>query len=477
MASLEFTSETWNIAKVEFTPLQRDLQEISDLSLAQTKLTIRERDVEAQIPLLKALDFYKNDDKDPLRQKSDQKEKFKELFPDIVLHSRLSNDRGGYYSSPDLKWKVLCLKKCYENDNIYFFISDSWYYFSVQKQDFDKNWFMAQTLTLLSEFKETEQWPLFLEEHDWKSTYIYQWFPSKTFNTPYCIYSSTPNDHTHTTDIIYQWHGSMVYKSRVALEKDWTANNEEKLFFHSSDQVLNLGLWEIKKLALDSHQNVLFVISESEEWKSNLHVLEHKLLFDTPTPIQNKLKTIEWISDIILLPHDNIILSKLDWTIDLVWTNLSLLDPNSSLVMKDQTVQLVKDAAKEKLLNDLQWFPLSGNSANLDISCEEDKEIITTIRKKTIESTWKTFKALFEEAKSEEEIQFVDQLWNQINQKFPEIRDLLRKNIGSKIITKKNQIILSKIESDILKIQNRLNANSIKFTSDAKEKKVYKKLR
>ncbi|MBQ7073521.1 hypothetical protein IJM86_00290 [bacterium] len=88
---------------MEFTPLQRDLQEISDLSLAQTKLTIRERDVEAQIPLLKALDFYKNDDKDPLRQKSDQKEKFKELFPDIVLHSRLSNDRGGYYSSPDLK--------------------------------------------------------------------------------------------------------------------------------------------------------------------------------------------------------------------------------------------------------------------------------------------------------------------------------------------------------------------------------------
>ena len=86
---------------------------------------------------------------------------------------------------------------------------------------------------------------------------------------------------------------------------------------------------------------------------------------------------------------------------------------------------------------------------------EQDKEIIKQIREKSVDWTWKTFKQLFDDANTENEIITIQNIFNKIKKEFPQIHDLLR-SIEKQILKKKNEIVLDTIFSELWDITEEL---------------------
>ncbi len=452
--------EQWieNVQIVKFENLYTWLREIEITPWLQNHLIINPWSVGSQIPLFKSLDFYTGDDYDPLYGKSWAKSKeFELLFPDIYKKSLRNHSSNGYFQHDGLNWILFNIKQCFEDDNNYIFISDLWSIFTAQKQDFNEKWFWAKSLCLLSApINPANESLTSISNDNWKIKYHLNWIPVWTLQWSCFTYVKVSQD----LDIAYIWNGSYIYETK--LKKQTDNISKKNTILHEDSDGIDLNLWEIKKLALDPKQNLLFVISENAEWKSNLHVLDHKKLFKSWVPVIDEIKTIDLVTDIIFLDDWNFLLSKSDWTTDLINTNLNSLNTSWwSFEMKKIKVNKWQNQTKKDVLDSL--WNLSVSIDTNDVSNEwdeEDMKIIERVRNRPIEYDWisKTLKEWLNDASTEKDIETVKKAFLQIikqNEKLNSVSDLL-KRIEKQINNKKNKIFLDSIFSELEEIWKEL---------------------
>lgn len=447
MSDLNTPGNWWEkIQQVEFESLYTGLREIDDVSQLQSKLTIEEGSVNAQIPLFKSFGFYTNADLDPLRNKSSkEKQNFKIMFPGFWTS-------GEYLDHKKIKWDLFKIKKCIGNNSVYLFISDLWYVFSVQKEEFDTVWFMAESLKMIQEPQWQLSWVFNFSSNNWKVEYYLNWVLEWTLDGS-CFTCITWDI---SESFVYVWHKSYIYKSVFRKIKDNVTKKD--MLIHDDGEGIDLELWEIKKLALDPQQNLLFVVSENEEWISSLHILDHKKLFNSSEAVVQEIKTIEGVVDINILSNWDIILSKSNETTEIINTNLNTLQSIDwwSFEMKKIKVNKATNQTKKHVLDALWWFTLSLDSEGISNEWnEQDREIIKQLREKPVDTTWKTLIELFDEAETEEDIKLVYDALHQIEEKFPEIHDLLQ-TMKRQINDKRNKIVLAFVFSELDDIASEL---------------------
>ena len=451
------------IQQVEFESLYTGLREIDDVSQLQSKLTIAVRSVNAQIPLFKSLNLYSSDDCDPLYGKSNKKAEFELSFPNISKKSWLAYH--SYISHSELQWILFNIKQCFEYNNNYIFTSDLWSVFMVNKEDFNKDWYMAKSLKMVTPPKNL--WILItnISDNDWTIKYYLDWKLEWTLQWQCFTYVGSGNG-----DVIYVWNKSHIYKSTLKKVKNSITNKDE--IRHDDEDGIDLELWEIKKIALDPKQNFLFIISEDEEWTSNLHILDHKKLLTNWNPIIDEIKAITWVSNISITSDWNIILTKTNWIGEILKTNLNTLDTEWSFKMKTPKVKKWENQTVKDVLNSLWWLSITLDTSEVSNEWSEDeKKIIDLIWGWSIEINWtsKTLKELFEDASTENDIEMVRKAFLQIiknNSNLNSVSNLL-KQIENKIINKKNEIILNSILSDIWDISTELESQ-LEWETDLK---------
>ena len=450
--------EQWeNVLYIEFEKLYTGFHEIKEFSQLQDKLKIEKGSIHRRIPLFEPLWFYVKDDSDPCFNASkNTHNKFIYLFPDIARETEMYS---GYYPCSHLKWNLFTIRKCFENSDRYLFYSDVWCIYTVLKQDFINNWPMASSLRLLS----FDKWPLDWKVADldcdkWEIKYYLKWYQNWTIDWSCFTYVNKSD----TVDVVYIWNKSHIYRTKFSIKKDSFTNKE--FLSHQDDQRIDLELWEIKEIALDSKKNLLFIICENEEWKSDLHILDHKKLFKDWEAEIERIKTIEWISDVKVLPDWSIILSKSDWTTDILNSNINTLNnPEwwSSFKIKKYEVKKGINSTKKQVLESLWWTAITLDDTEVSNKWnEEDTKIIEWIRERPIQYNWmsKTLKEWFNEASSEEEIDRVKNAFLQIikaNENLNSVPDLL-KQISKKINDKQNKIVLNSIYSELWNITDEL---------------------
>lgn len=452
--------EQWenSVQIVEFEPLNTGMREITDTSELQKRLYMNGVG-EQQIPLLKSLEFYYGSYTYPCYSLKDNQIKlFKFLFSDLANNSRRDSDFSNYYiKNVCLKGNLIKIKKCIDDGKNYIFISDLWNIFSAEKKQFDSKWFWDHSLKLISKSPLCLRWLTDISDDDWKVKYFFKGTLVWTLQWSCFTYVKKSED----WDVAYIWNGSYIYKSKFIKQVDnisWKTTVS-----HKDDEAIDLGLWEIKKIALDPNQNLLFIISEDEDWKPNLHILDHKKVFCDWEPIIDEIKTIGWISDITFSDDGDIFLFKLDWTVDSLNTNLNSLKKNEwwSFEMKKIKVNKWKNQTKKDVLDSLWNLSISVDTT--EVSNEWDKDnlkIIEWIRERPIEHNWvsKTLKEWFEDATTDKEIETVKKAFHQIikqNEKLNSVPDLLGQ-IDKKIKDKKKEILLDSLFLELWDITKEL---------------------
>ena len=155
--------EQWeNVQYIAFEKLYTGFHETKEFSQLQDKLKIKNGlEDGTQIPLFDSMWFYSSPTtRYLLFNLRDQKKDFFRLFSGIAENLQ---EGQNWYLAKDIKGTIFPIRKCFENKDRYIFYSDLWCIYTVLKDDFNNNWFMAATLRLLSYHK----WPL-----DWEVSEI-----------------------------------------------------------------------------------------------------------------------------------------------------------------------------------------------------------------------------------------------------------------------------------------------------------------
>lgn len=434
---------------VEFENLYTDLSELKETASLQEKLVIANW-VYKQIPLRNSLHFYSTNDCDPLYGRWTLRDKFKEMFPDFKF-----ND--SYIRHESVRWTLFVIKKCLQSENKYVFLADRWYIYAVDKKDFDENWFMSQSLVLFKEPDTFWDSSISCSLKNWKIEYWKIWIPEWTLQwTCFVPIKISPNE-----NIIYVWNKSYIYKSTLRTSVDIVTKNN--IVSHNDENAIDLELGEIKKIALDAKQNLLFIVSEDEEWNSDLHILDHKKLFSGWNPVIDEIKKIEWVSNVDVLRDWNLILYRTDWKVDILNTNINSLDNSVGwwFKMKKIVVNKASNMTKKDVLDSLWWWTISLDDNEISNEWnEEDIKIIEWIWSRPIELNWttSTLKELLDWATTEDEIENVRKWFLAIikkNEKLSKVPELL-KGVEKKINDKKNKIILENIFEELWDLADEL---------------------
>ena len=434
---------------VEFENLYPNISEIKEVSKLQEKLEIKNW-LEFQLPLWWSLGFYYGSDPDLLYNKSTLKSKFLGMFPDFIIP-------GQYLSSLDIKWTVIKIKKCYQTDGKYIFINDIWYIYTVDKKDFDDNWYMAKSLAFLKEPLRYKKSDISCSAKDWKVEYCYKEVTEWTLGWTCFV----PIDIDSNQQQIYVGNKSYIYKTQLITSSDPVTKN--KIVQHNDSDAIDLWLWEIKKILLDVNQNLLFVVSEDEDWNSDLHILDHKKLFAEWSPVVDEIKKIEWVSDIDIFMDGDLVLYRTNWKTDFLNTNINSLNNAVGwwFKMKTITVNKANNSTKQDVIDSLWTGTISLDTNKISNEWnEEDEKIINWIWDKNIEINWvtSTLKELLDNAETKSDIENVREWLHLIikqNEKLSKVPELL-KVVDRKITEKSNKISLKIIYDDLWNLTDEL---------------------
>lgn len=475
-SNLDTMENGWEKAQiVEFKELYPELAEVEDISQLQDKLNIPNSDT--IIPIFSRLSLYKPGDNKYIAK--GLKSKIEDLFPTIAKKYG-NNDNHDIYLYYCRGFPIFNIKQCFSNQSDYIFITETWYVFAAQKEDFDKNWVLSESLNLLGKPEPDENIHRNIQcsEYNWEIKYTYGWAFKWTLPWSCFKYIDTPDDENR---ILYVWCKSCIYKSTIG----WSYEKHD--IYEERTDAIDLELWEIKKINLDPKKNLLFVITEDEEGNSNLHILDHRKLFTDENPVIDEIKTITWVSDIAFLSNWNLILDKSDGTREVIITNLDLLDTDGKLSfrMKDTTLNVKKweNKSKKAVIDALWWWRISIETTEVSNEWnEDDKKIIEWIRSYSVMVNWisKTLKERFDDATSEEDIEMVRKMFLQITKKEEKLdlfHDLL-KEIEIEINNKKQRIALNSIYSELDDILEELGGSlncSILFVLKEKLKSIQRK--
>ena len=446
------TGEQWGkiMQVVEFENLFNNLEEIKDFKEQQEKLVIPNKWVRGQVPLWRSLGFYYGEDSDLLYNRRELRERFFAMFPSF----RFSDN---YLQCNNVRWTLLYLSKCFQNDNKYIFVNKDWCIYSVDKKEFDEKWFMAESFVLFCEPESVTNSQITCSVRNWKVEYSLNNTPEWTLEwTCFCRLKVSSNSNE-----IYVGNKSYIYKSYLKTGVD--AVTKQAIIAHKDDDAIDLWLWEIKKITLDANKNLIFIVSEDDDWNSDLHILDHKKLFAEWAPVIDEIKKIEWVSDVDVLIDGNLILHRTNWKLDILNTNLNSLNNNVNwwFQMKKILVNKARNSTKKDVLDSLGTWTISLDDNEISNEWnEEDEEIINWIWNNQIEvnGTTLTLKDLFDKATTEEEIQNVRKWFHVIikkNEKLSRVPELL-KVVDRRINEKNNRIVLKNIFEELWDLADEL---------------------
>ena len=354
------------------------------------------------------------------------------------------------------------IDQAFIKDWVYFFYTSDWQILTANKSDFDKNWIEAESLEF---FWNQTAWA----DIRWKTrkSMRMNWTTTKSDGDWFIhFYANWKNTLDIPWDNIFQ-----IEPAKFLISDGWNLYQYQLVDYNNYKKLENFSIpfKGITQMAVDYNKNFLFIVNETDEW-STLHIISYDKFMNQHEieeiySIKN-VKEICWLwrdNWMICLMSDNSLQyyrntfakfkinffkDKEDWT---PWWKL--------IYPKDQEITTVKDSGKDELLKELKdgTLVIDFDEEVVDETDKLDNDIIDTIWNYKIPDRWMTLKELYDNAKDEESIKLVLNLFKKIR-KHPSISKYasIIKGMEQEIIDKQNKILLESIFTDLWEIEEEL---------------------